>query len=120
MRRLVLCAVLGCTSCASVKVGEIGPTSPAAYLSADPRFNAGLPVTVALRKVDSVELSPFYSRAELAPGPHRLLVDCNVVSSQSTVRFAIDLDAVPGEHYRLVADMAPGNQHCADVHVERH
>jgi len=117
-------AVLGvlgltlCAGCASVDVGEITATAPAAYLSADPRFNAGLPVTVALRKIDSIEVGPFYSRARLAPGDHRVLVDCNVVASQSTVRFELDINAVPGKHYRLVADLAPGNQHCDVVRVE--
>lgn len=118
MRRLAILAGALCASCASVTVGEITPAAPAAYLSADPRFNAGLPVTVALRKIDEIELSPFHSRARLAPGPHRLLVDCSVAGTQSTARFVINLDAVPGAHYRLAADLAPGNRRCAEVRVE--
>ncbi len=113
----LLCLVF-CAACASVDVGEITATAPAAYLSGDPRFNAGLPVTVALRKIDDIEIGPFYSRARLAPGDHRVLVDCNVVASQSTTRFELDINAVPGQHYRLVADLAPGNQHCDVVRVD--
>ena len=121
MRVLAVGAVLWlalCAGCASVDVGEITASAPAAYLTADPRFNAGLPVTVALRKIDSVEVGPFYSRARLSPGDHRVLVDCNVVASQSTVRFELDINAVPGTHYHLVADLAPGNQHCDQIRVE--
>ena len=107
--------------CATVDVGELGPSSaPAARLTADPRFNAGLPVTVALRKIDDIEVGPFYSHARLSAGPHRVLVDCSVIAAQSTTRFELKLDAEPGARYRLVAELEPGNRSCREVRVETH
>ena len=47
-------ALWALSGCASVTAGQINAQAPAAYLSADPRINAGLPVIVALRKVDAI------------------------------------------------------------------
>ena len=113
-----LLASATCAACATVTVGTITVPGQAAHLAADPRFNAGLPVTVSLRKIDEIEVGTFYSRALLAPGDHRLLVDCSVQETQSTTRFELDLAAAPGAHYRLIAKLAPGNRNCEDVQVE--
>lgn len=120
MRRSLPLALLALTgACATVRVGGPSDGGAPATVTADPRINAGLPVVVALRKVDDVEVGPFYSHASLPPGEHRLLVDCTVAESHATSRYALTLDAEPGAHYRLVADLAPGNQHCDDVRLDR-
>lgn len=103
-----------------MKVGQPASGEHPAYLSADPRINAGLPVVVALRKIDEIEVDPLHSRAALAPGDHHLIIDCTVAQTQSTTRFLIDLDAESGAHYRLVADLEPGNRACKDVRIESH
>ncbi len=120
-RTLVGCLLgLAGTACASLHVGESEPGVTRATLIADPAFNAGLPVTVVLRKVDSVAAGPFESRASLSPGPHRVIVDCAVAGTPAKARFVLDMDAEPGARYRLDAVLAPGNQHCDDVRITPH
>lgn len=110
-------AALLVAGCASLRVGETEPGTRRATLIGDPAFNAGLPVTVVLRKVDSAAAGPFESRASLSPGPHRVIVDCAVAGTASKARFVLELDAEPGARYRLDAVLAPGNQHCDDVRI---
>lgn len=117
-RALIALALSTAGGCATIIAGErIAGVSPAT-LVADPSFNAGLPVTVTLRKVDALEAGPFESRASLSPGPHRIIVDCAVAGTQAKSRFVLDLDAESGAYYRLRAELAAGNQRCEDVRIE--
>ncbi len=104
--------------CATIIAGERAAGVRPATLIADPSFNAGLPVTVTLRKVDALEAGPFESRASLSPGPHRVIVDCSVAGAQGKARFVLDIDAESGARYRLRAELAAGNQRCEDVHID--
>jgi hypothetical protein len=89
-----------------------------AIVRADPRINMGLPIIVALREVDSTVLGVFYARVSLAPGPHRLLVDCTVSESHDTARFALDAELAPGGRYVLVAELEKGLRSCSGVRLE--
>jgi hypothetical protein len=89
-----------------------------ATIHADPRFNAGLPTTVSIRRIDEREVGMRYSRVQLAPGPHRLLVDCTMQATRTTSRHELQVELAPGGSYRLVADSAPGNQRCGEVRLE--
>lgn len=117
-RSVAVLAVPLVGGCATVNVGQPAAGEARAKLIGDPSFNAGLPVTVVIRKIDDVELGPFESRAALAPGPHHVIVDCAVAGTLSKTRFVLDIDADPGARYHLVADLAPGNHNCNDVQVE--
>ena len=64
---------------------------------------------VRLRSVDGHALPLSASRAELAPGAHRLLVDCQVRESGSLARFALDVELEAGGGYRLVAEATARN-----------
>jgi hypothetical protein len=117
--RLCLAAALATAGgCATIIAGERVAGVAPATLVADPSFNAGLPVTVILRKVDTHEAGPFESRASLSPGPHRVIVDCSVAGTQGKSRFVLDIDAESGARYRLRAELAAGNQRCEDVHID--
>jgi hypothetical protein len=119
MRRGVamLCAALA--GCATLTVGPPDTTLERAVVRADPRINAGLPVVVALRKVDDTEVGVLYSGVTLPPGPHRLLIDCRVGSTGEIVRFALEVSLAGGAHYRLVADLQPGLRTCDEVRLVR-
>ncbi len=106
------------TACATAHLGRDASGVAQATLTGDPQISAGLPITVALRKVDDAEIRTFYSHVSVSPGMHRVIVDCRVASSKSSTRFALDVDALAGTHYRLIAQLAPGNQYCDAVRIE--
>jgi len=106
--------------CATERAYE-GPARPAAELAViegAPSLNAGLPVAPVLRKVDDRVVGVGYSRVSVAPGSHRVLVDCIMAQAHTTTRFELDVETFAGRRYVLVADSAPGNQRCGDVRVE--
>jgi hypothetical protein len=119
MKRIVaiLCAALA--GCGTLQIGTPDTTLERAVVRADPRINAGLPVVVALRKVDETEIGVLYSGVSLPPGPHRLLVDCRVGSTGEIVRFALEVSLAGGVGYRLVADLQPGLRTCDEVRLVR-
>jgi hypothetical protein len=94
------------------------PTGGVATIHADPRINAGLPMAISIRRIDGREVGLQYSKVEVAPGEHRLLVDCTMAASRTTSRHELQIDVDPGGHYRLVAESAPGNQRCGEVRLE--
>ena len=56
----------------------------------------------------------------LATSRHVLLVDCVMSAPHTTTRFEVAGEFEAGGTYRLIADSAPGNQHCdAGVRLER-
>jgi hypothetical protein len=89
-----------------------------ARISGDLRFNAGVPVSALLRQVDGHTLKLSENSVDVAPGSHRLLVDCLVQETGSTNRFSLDVDVGAGERYRLVAETAAGQRECSAVRLE--
>lgn len=120
MRRLAAAiALLGLAGCATYATYDgTRPPEGVATIHADPRINAGLPMTVTIRRVDAREVGPQYSKVEVAAGSHRLLVDCTMGAAHSTTRHELNVDVEPGGHYRLVAESAPGNRTCGEVRLE--
>jgi hypothetical protein len=121
MRGIALIALLALAGCYTLQAYD-GPRAKAdevAIITADPRFNAGLPVVIALRKVDDREVGVAYYQLALEPGHHDVLVDCNVQESRSITRFPLSVDVEAGARYQLVAELAPGNQVCDTVRLER-
>ncbi|MBS0376594.1 MAG: hypothetical protein JSR73_18625 [Proteobacteria bacterium] len=120
MRRGALLVALVLAGCATER-GYEGPIRPAgelAVIEGAPRVNAGLPLAPLLRKVDERVVGVGYSRVQVAPGTHRVLVDCVMAAAHTTTRFELSIETYPGRRYVLVADSAPGNQRCAEVRVE--
>lgn len=111
-------ALAGCATYAGFEDGAAPPPGQAATIAADPRFSAGLPMTVTIRKVDERTVGPQYSRIAVAEGRHRLLVDCTFAATRTTTRHELEVEVEPGGSYRLVAESAPGNQRCGEVRLE--
>ena len=109
-------ALAGCATYAAYDGTR--PEEGVATIHADPRINAGLPMTVTLRRVDAREIGPQYSNVAVSAGAHRLLVDCTMGPAHSTTRHELNVEVEPGGHYRLVAESAPGNRTCGDVRLE--
>ena len=120
MRAVALALLAGLAACATER-GYEGPTQPAgelAVIEGAPRVNAGLPLAPVLRKVDDRIVGIGYSRVSVAPGTHRLLVDCVMSQTHTTTRFELSVETYPGHRYVLLADSAPGNTRCGAVRVE--
>lgn len=94
------------------------PAEGVATIQADPRINAGLPMTVTIRRLDSREIGPQYSSVAVAAGTHRLLVDCTMGPTHATTRHELNVEVEAGGRYRLVAESAPGNRTCGEVRLE--
>jgi hypothetical protein len=119
MKRLVApLALLALSGCGTFAAYDGARPDDAATIHADPRFNAGLPMTVSIRRVDEREVAMRYSRVRLAPGAHRLLVDCTLLETRATSRHVLEVEVEPGGQYRLVAESAPGNQRCGEVRLQ--
>ena len=121
MRALALIALTPLAGCYTYQAYDGPPAKKdeVAIITADPRVNAGLPVVIALRKVDDRVVGLAYDKLALEPGHHDLLVDCNVQASKSITRFPLSVEVEAGAHYRLVAELTPGNQECDTVRLER-
>lgn len=126
-RAAAVVATLACTATAlpalegcATYAGYDGarPEEGVATIHADPRLNAGLPMTVTIRRVDAREVGPQYAKVAVAAGAHRLLVDCTMGATRSTTRYELNVEVEPGGNYRLVAESAPGNRTCGDVRLE--
>lgn len=116
---LAACAAVGgCATYAGYDGASAPPAGQAATISADPRFSAGLPLTVTIRKIDGRTVGPQYSRVQVAEGRHTLLVDCTFAATRTTTRHELDVEVEPGGSYRLIAESAPGNQRCGEVRLE--
>jgi hypothetical protein len=102
LRALVLLAGLASAACSTQQL-PAGPVAGRAIVRADPAVSAGLPVQVRLRQVDDVAVSWRAAAAGLPAGRHRLLVDCRVMATRSTGRFALEVELEAGREYRLVA-----------------
>ena len=119
-RLAALALVLALGGCATARVydGAARPAGELARIDGSPRFSAGLPIAAVIRKVDSAVLGTGYSRANVTPGPHTVLVDCIVYAAHTTTRFELVINAEAGGRYVLVPVSAAGNQSCEAVHVE--
>lgn len=108
------------SGCATLATGDSArrPAGEVATISGDPRFNAGLPVVVVLRKVDDRVVDARYSSVTVLPGRHRLVVDCKVTAARSLARFTIEEEFEAGGHYRLRADAAGGDRGCTRVYLD--
>ncbi len=107
-------------ACATERAYE-GPQRPPgelAVIEGAPRVNAGLPMAPLLRKVDDRVVGLGYARVSVAPGTHRVLVDCVMSQTHTTTRFELSIETYPGHRYVLVAESAPGNLRCGAVHVD--
>jgi len=99
-----------------------GPRRPAdeiAIVTGAAKLRAATPLALVIRAVDERSVDVRYSSVALTPGPHRLLVDCQLGEQPGTAsRHSIDIDVGAGERYRLTAQMRPGNRACASVELE--
>lgn len=111
-------ALLALSGCGTFAAYDGARPDDVATIHADPRVNAGLPMTVSIRRVNEREVGAQYSRVQVAPGPHRLLVDCTMLATRATSRHELQVEAAPGGQYRLVAESAPGNQRCGEVRLQ--
>jgi hypothetical protein len=74
-------------------------------------------MTVSIRRVDEREVGAVIRGSQVAPGAHRLLVDCTMLATRRP-RHELQVEVEPGGRYRLVAESAPGNQRCGEVRLE--
>lgn len=119
MKRLVApVALLALSGCGTFAAYDGPRPAEVATIHADPRVNAGLPMSVSIRRVDEREVAMRYSRVQVAPGAHRLLVDCTMLATRATTRHVLQVEVEPGGQYRLVAESAPGNQRCGEVRLQ--
>lgn len=99
-----------------------GPRRPAdeiAIVSGTAKLRAATPLALVIRAVDERPVDVRYSSVALTPGPHRLLVDCELGEQPGAAsRHSIDIDVGAGDRYRLTAEMRPGNRACASVELE--
>jgi hypothetical protein len=95
--------------------GQKLPADQVAHITGDLRVTAGAPLTLILRQVDGKTLSVGQSAVDVLPGPHQLLVDCQIAETKAISRHAISVDVYAGEKYRLVAETAPGLHGCNEV-----
>ncbi len=93
---LMLCLA----GCAALPAPE---PAQAATVRADPAISAGLPVQLRLRKVDDTVVPLWQHSVQLAPGSHEFIIDCKVLESGATARFAISAELEPRGDYRVVA-----------------
>jgi hypothetical protein len=108
--------LVGCESLRSYE-GPQRPDSELAHIAGDFRVTTGAPLSVILRRVDSVDLGLRYNGVDVLPGAHSLLIDCTVTESKHTSRHHLDVDVYAGVKYRLVANTGPGNRECVDVQL---
>ncbi|HKE46024.1 MAG TPA: hypothetical protein VKB41_15935 [Steroidobacteraceae bacterium] len=116
---IVLCTLLA--GCATFQAydGERRATSDVAVISGDAKLRATTPFALVIRSVDGRNVDVRYSSVALLPGKHSLLIDCQVGTSGTTAsRHELDVEVEAGEHYRLQAEMRPGNQSCERVDLE--
>lgn len=108
-------------ACATYHAYE-GPRRPAgdvAIVSGASKLRATTPLALIIRSVDDQAVDVRYNSVALTPGPHRLVVDCQLGSEPGTAsRHAVAIDVGAGERYRLRAAMRPGNRSCASVELE--
>lgn len=113
---LLACLLL--VGCESLRAYD-GPRRNAnevAWIAGDSRV-AGAPVSIILRRVDTVALGLRYRGVEVLPGAYSLLIDCTVTESKHTSRHHLDVDVDAGVKYRLVAATGQGNRRCVDVQL---
>lgn len=115
---LLLASLAGCATYAGYDAATPPPPGQAATIDGDPRFSAGLPLVVTIRKIDGRTVGAQYSRVTVAEGKHALLVDCTLAATRTTTRHELEVEVEPGGHYRLVAESAPGNRRCGAVRLE--
>jgi len=114
---VIVCLTLfGCESLRGYE-GARRPSSELAHIVGDMRVTAGTPLSIILRRVDSLDLGLRYNGIDVLPGAHSLLIDCTVTESKHTSRHHLDVDVYAGVKYRLVADTGPGNRECRDVQM---
>ncbi len=116
---MALCLVAVLSACGTEKAyqGPDQPSAQQALIVGDPQLTSGLPIKAVIRKVDEHIPGFGISTVAVLPGRHEVLVDC-VMSSHSTVRFPLVIEARAGHRYVLVAQSTPGNRTCADVRVD--
>ena len=109
--------LLVAVACTSVSVGESDSTELLSVISGDLRLRFNSPVNVYLRKVDDTRLGLFKNRVRVSPGPHVLLVDCEVGDAGGPSRYVLNVTTIAGVDYRLQAVLASGNRHCSAVEM---
>lgn len=115
---LLLAAVAGCATFQAYD-GERRAKSDVAVITGDAKLRADMPVALVIRAVDGRTVDVRYNSVALLPGRHSLLIDCQLGGSTATAsRHELDVDVGAGEHYRLQADMRPGNRSCDNVQLE--
>jgi len=115
---MLLLAAAGCATFQAYD-GEHRASSEVAVISGDAKFRASMPLALVIRSVDGHTVDARYSSVALLPGKHSLLIDCQVGGSGATAsRHELNVEVEPGVHYRLQADMRPGNRSCERVALE--
>jgi predicted small secreted protein len=122
MRRVLVLAALAVplAGCATMR-GYDGPARAGrdvALIVGSPPVSAGLPLAAVLRKVDERVVVLGYSKVEVAPGEHHVLVDCVMASTHTTTRHELKFETYSGRRYVLVPESAPGNAACGSVRVD--
>jgi hypothetical protein len=117
---VALLAAAAAAGCAATRAyeGAARPASELAVIEGAPSFSAGLPLAPVLRKVDEQVVGVGYTRVEVLPGRHHVLVDCVMSATHTTTRFELEFEAFAGRRYVLVATSASGNQRCGSVTAE--
>jgi hypothetical protein len=121
--RLVACVILlaAVSGCATFQAydGARKSGSEVAVISGDAKLRADMPLALVIRAVDGRTVDVRYSSVALLPGKHSLLIDCQLGGSTAIAsRHELDIEVFAGEHYRLQADMRPGNRSCDNVALE--
>jgi hypothetical protein len=119
-RLVVLTLAVICGGCATAQLYD-GPRRGAgevARITGDMRINAGSPLTLILREVDSTPLNVGQNSVEVLPGKHRFLVDCRIAETEKISRHSIEEEVSAGRHYRLLAETGPGLRECTQVTLQ--
>ena len=111
-------AVLSLNGCFSLRTYDKAELNEApAHIKGDYRVSAGTPVKLFLRSVDDKPLEFWQHAADVLPGKHRLLIDCDVSEGNHLSRHELNVDVDAGLSYRLKADATPQSG-CTNVYME--
>jgi hypothetical protein len=113
--RATLLAVLVQTlaACATENIGSSGgANSDAATISGDSEFNFMAGIAVVMKEVDGVPVHSSTTRVSVAPGHHKLIVKCEVITTAQSVTQNLEIDVVPKGTYRLGAKVGGSGGLC--------
>jgi len=119
--RAALLAVLvqALAACATENISSSGgANSDAATISGDSEFNFMAGIAVVMKEVDGVPVHLSTTRVSLAPGHHKLIVKCEVITTAQTLTQNLEVDVVPKGTYRLGAKVGGSGGLCEAIAVK--